>query len=82
MSSISEQRKQLLYAAISDIWQMIKDFDTMEDTIDYWKSFSERVGIIYNKHGQDDSVKRICLGYFEAKEAECHAKRDTKKRDL
>ena len=76
MSSISTERKDLMKAAMADIWQMIKDFDTMEDTVEYWQALVERVGIIYNKHGKDDTVRRLCLGFLEAKEEEERAKRE------
>ena len=70
MSQISTERKKLLSGVMNDLWQYIKDHDTVEGTDEYWLSVVENAGKIYNKYGQDDLVKRLVLAVVESKEAE------------
>lgn len=80
MARISDQQQQVKYQFILELWDMIKQFDTPEDTDEYWDALIETSGRIADKYedmtgGTDHLYRLTCHAFITAKERQMKAGR-------
>ena len=77
---ITEQEHSIKYEFILELWDMIKRFDTPEDTDEYWNALIETSGRVATKYedmtgGADHMYRLVTMAFITAKERQMKARR-------